>query len=376
MTDDLDYDGGIEFETGRQAVDDTDIPDWISLSGISAGAHSLYTKLKMHCNRRRGDAKAWPGTDVLAMMMGVSRGDKIAPYLRELVAIGAIGIRRERVPGRYVYTIHSLPEDGYAGPVSLEEWYARHKAEIAAGRAARKRDRDHRKAAQGAVVGKKPQVSPVTPKTGQQAKPPQTTLPVTPKTGSLETPKTGSLVTPETGEQVTPKTGSLLYVLEPPRNEPPPPAPSAPPAVGQEEEDTPAQEHPEAAQLLDQDVLTGAPPHGHPSGPLRARIVAGIAAALAAGWPRAQLAQELAGRWAGVGHVGALLDARVARLGPPPPRRAAPAQRPPQSCPVPECDSHHGGAGLIMVIGPGGEKADRCPSCYPRPAPAETLLPG
>lgn len=101
---------------------------WIALSGVSAGALSLYWMLAMHLNGVRGDRYVWPTTSVLAHMLGYSRGDKIKRFVDELVAIGALVVIA--VPDgdgpqkRNVYRLRRNPPPGYAGPTSLSGYYA------------------------------------------------------------------------------------------------------------------------------------------------------------------------------------------------------------------------------------------------------------
>lgn len=100
---------------------------WVALSGVSTGAMALYWMLAMHLNRTRGDRYVWPTTDILAHMLGYSRGDKIKRFVDELVAIGAI--RVISVPDlkgpqkRNVYRLRRNPPEGYAGLVSLGQFY-------------------------------------------------------------------------------------------------------------------------------------------------------------------------------------------------------------------------------------------------------------
>jgi hypothetical protein len=101
---------------------------WVALSGVSAGALALYWMLALHLNRTRGDRYVWPTTDILAHMLGYSRGDKIKRFVDELVDIGAI--RVISVPDlrgpqkRNVYRLRRTPPEGYTGLVSLKEFYA------------------------------------------------------------------------------------------------------------------------------------------------------------------------------------------------------------------------------------------------------------
>lgn len=100
---------------------------WVALSGVSPGALALYWMLAMHLNRTRGDRYVWPTTDILAHMLGYSRGDKIKRFVDELVAIGAV--RVISVPDlkgpqkRNVYRLRRNPPDGYVGVVSLGQFY-------------------------------------------------------------------------------------------------------------------------------------------------------------------------------------------------------------------------------------------------------------
>jgi len=101
---------------------------WVALSGVSAGALALYWMLALHLNRTRGDRYVWPTTDILAHMLGYSRGDKIKRFVDELIAIGAIrviSVPDVRGPQkRNVYRLRRTPPEGYTGLVSLKEFYA------------------------------------------------------------------------------------------------------------------------------------------------------------------------------------------------------------------------------------------------------------
>lgn len=99
----------------------TSKPEWVALSGVSPTAHSLYEKLMMHASRPDSES---PAADHLALLLGLSRGDKVRPYLDELVAIGAARVRRAGTAGRNVYTAYADPPAGYTGPLTLEDWYA------------------------------------------------------------------------------------------------------------------------------------------------------------------------------------------------------------------------------------------------------------
>lgn len=156
---------------------------------LHPAARTLYSILKMHANRDTAEAK--PSTETLAELMGVSRGDKVTPYLQALVRVGAIDIdvRRtgvNRMRKRNFYTVHESPPPGYTGYLSLAEYYAVRKG-----------------------------------KTAGQSGPPEKggsgpgatsddTTPEPPKRGGPETPKTGAPDNPKTGGPDTPKRGQEL----------------------------------------------------------------------------------------------------------------------------------------------------------------------
>lgn len=147
---------------------------WVALSGVSAGALALYWMLALHLNRTRGDRYVWPTTDILAHMLGYSRGDKIKRFVDELIAIGAI--RVISVPDlrgpqkRNVYRLRRTPPEGYTGLVSLKEFYAQ-------------LDEAYEQETAGD--------------------------PVSPQTGGHVAPRMGGDVAPETGGHVTPRAGAV-----------------------------------------------------------------------------------------------------------------------------------------------------------------------
>lgn len=147
---------------------------WVALSGVSAGALALYWMLALHLNRTRGDRYVWPTTDILAHMLGYSRGDKIKRFVDELVAIGAI--RVISVPDlrgpqkRNVYRLRRTPPEGYTGLVSLKEFYA-----------------ELDQAYEQETAGE----------------------PVSPQTGAHVGPQTGGDVAPEIGGHVGPRAGAV-----------------------------------------------------------------------------------------------------------------------------------------------------------------------
>lgn len=107
-------------------------PHWVSFT-FSAQANRLYDLYNAHVNRDRGDMVVWPTLDELAVMMGLSRNDKVSPYMRELEAGGAIEVETVTKTGgkgrRYVVTLKVHPPAGYSGPLQASDWYRAHKAD-------------------------------------------------------------------------------------------------------------------------------------------------------------------------------------------------------------------------------------------------------
>lgn len=221
----------VGLRTGRSAPTKTDIHDWVMYSGISPIAIALYVILRSHVNRERGDDLVWTSSLTLAVLLGdYSRGDKIKPYMDELVALKAIERERTGLHGRNQYLVHQLPPDGYTGPLNGKEWYARNKKDLEAKRAAEKVARDARRSKQKAQ--KNTRSSLVNPVSGEQAPTPS----VHPDSGEPVPLNRGEPVHPDSGRE--PRRG-----LEPAGNEPPPPAGSSGPppawAVEPEQEQIP-----------------------------------------------------------------------------------------------------------------------------------------
>ena len=143
-------------------------PHWITFR-FSAQANRLYDLYNAHVNRERGDRIVWPTLDDLASMMGLSRGDKVTPYMRELEDGGAIGVRTVTRTGgegrRYVVTVRVSPPEGYGGPLQSSDWHRAHRA--AKSRKATMRDR-----ARG-VTGNKSAAQEVPPLEGVYVPPPE-----------------------------------------------------------------------------------------------------------------------------------------------------------------------------------------------------------
>lgn len=335
----------VDIVAGREPPPHTQAPDWVALADIPAEAHSLHVKLKMHVNRDRGDSTCWPGTDSLAEMMGVSRGDKVTPWLQALERIGAINIIRGGANNRNTYVVHSMPPAGHTGPTTLKEWYQAKRDKLDAAKDAAAAKRATRRAS------KKRQAAPGYPENG----------------GTAVTPKTGEPVTPDRGAPVTPFSGREQDVREPDVKEQgfdlrsegqnPPPPPSArrrgPRHAKPEGERRPMEETAAPARAVLEllaELLAGVAPDRHPTGAKARALSAGIAEALGRGWDPKQLRSALGDPLDGARSVYAVLKSRIDGLGDPPapPATARPACT---SC------SH----GWIEV----GDKLLACPLCRP-----------
>ncbi|MFF4292181.1 hypothetical protein ACFY0N_00825 [Streptomyces vinaceus] len=101
-------------------------PHWVTFA-FSAQANRLYDLYNAHVNRDRGDLIVWPTLDDLALMMGLSRGDKVTPYMRELETGGAVDVETLTKTGgngrRYVITLKVHPPVGFTGPIQSSDWH-------------------------------------------------------------------------------------------------------------------------------------------------------------------------------------------------------------------------------------------------------------
>lgn len=308
-------DAEVEFE--EEPVTYTAIHDWVPLTpGLSDAAVRYYHVLRMHVNRSRGDNQVKATTLTLARMMGRSRGDKTAPWLAELVAIGAVKVTRRGIPARYVYKIEQEPPAGWEGPVNIRQWYEAHRDELVQARTEAKAKRDARRASKA----EKLQVEPSTPDIGVT----EAQTPVAPTSGLLAAPTSGL--------QETPTSGREPNVLEPNGFKPPPPTvEAAPPTSGQggggaDLEPTP--DHLDAART----VLAAVDAHsGRPTPPaaMLERLAVQLAVRLAAGWSSSDAIDHLAGSMVSARQTPyAIMKWRIENnlAGPPPPPRPAPRQ--------------------------------------------------
>lgn len=127
-----------------EAEDDIDfaqVGTWaIFALSLTPVARHLYTIMVAMINRKRGDDDVWPSLDLLAVWLGLSRGDKVTPYMDELIAAGAIDKRARRMNGlrsRNVYRVRRNPPEAWTGAKSLKEASAEAQ-QVVAGRKAAK----------------------------------------------------------------------------------------------------------------------------------------------------------------------------------------------------------------------------------------------
>lgn len=128
--DEAELDEQLEIVSGRRAPY-TQVGDWVLLSGVSPKAMALYWMLAMHVNNARaglGNTEVWPSLKTLAGWMKLGKPESVAPYIAELVKIGAIEKQSRRTASgmktRNRYTVHQSPPEGYQGLVSVTQYYA------------------------------------------------------------------------------------------------------------------------------------------------------------------------------------------------------------------------------------------------------------
>lgn len=140
----------VRIKQGRRAPY-TQLGDWVMLAPTGVVRHAakvLYWALSAHLTVRQDDdapaeLQVNPTLEMLAVMLGYSRRDKLLPYLDDLVALGAIEVDSELVVGegnrrRNTYTIHQSPPDEYEHHESLGEFYRTYRRIKAAERAVKK----------------------------------------------------------------------------------------------------------------------------------------------------------------------------------------------------------------------------------------------
>lgn len=124
---------GIEVRLGRRSrYSFTVMPDWVFFrSGLSANGLKVYIAIMMHVNKGRNDGLAWPTQKTLGLMTELHEDTVGRLINKELRPLGLLDVTTVRYGDnntrrRNVYTIHEVPEEGYEGPASKEEWRAMH----------------------------------------------------------------------------------------------------------------------------------------------------------------------------------------------------------------------------------------------------------
>lgn len=125
-------DDGIRY--GRRAPFFTPVPEWVLCAGLAPQSVALYALLLAHVNRKREDGRSFPGMAVLAEMLGYRKRQSVAPYLRELEALGAIEIHDVpcRTGHRHEYVINEMPAQAYAGQMSVNDFHDARQRRLAA----------------------------------------------------------------------------------------------------------------------------------------------------------------------------------------------------------------------------------------------------
>lgn len=291
----------------------TVVKDWVPAC-VSAPAGKLYHFYRMHLNHKRDDGLVWPTMETAAVYLGLSRGDKVTPYMDELEAVGAIDATRQgQEDGRYLVLVYEDPPDDFDGPVTLVEWYQVNRAELDRRREAAKTKRAARKV-KAAGPGD-------TPKTGDPADTPETGFPDTPPTGEPDTPSTGR-------EPIRTRTNTN-------RTTPPSSTPDGPDAhepAGHSEEEgslSPEDEHlTQARTILEEVQIDGLARRGRAvRGSRLDDLTQQVATRLAAGWPPADATDALRGPLDTVESVYGTLKWRIThQLAGNPPAPAEPRQ--------------------------------------------------
>ena len=216
----------------------TQIGLWLSFrSDLSPTARQLYVIMAgfvNHHRRTQGDTSAWPSLEMLAILLTLSRGDKVTPYMDELIWIGAVAKRTRHTQGgmrsRNIYGIRFNPPPGSGMAEGIDEILEPHRkvmretnskglAEYMSTRAkATKEEIKRRRAQAKASRTSKTQTCPTTPP-GQgfdQDNPYPPKQGYGPTSANEETPgqpvpPDSGVRTPENRGSVPPKTGVELY---------------------------------------------------------------------------------------------------------------------------------------------------------------------
>ncbi|MEU2380365.1 helix-turn-helix domain-containing protein [Streptomyces misionensis] len=137
--DDEPYDDGYGEDEGDQLVAEdwptvhTPVPVWVMLAGLSAKAFLMYCFLAEHINARIQNPNrriACPKQRAIAKVLGLADDRQVAPYRKELEALGAIRTEKYRYAGGmrqgYKYFVRYNPPAGYQGQMRLRDFYNAH----------------------------------------------------------------------------------------------------------------------------------------------------------------------------------------------------------------------------------------------------------
>lgn len=106
----------------------TQVPVWVLLSGVSGQAYKTYALLAEHINARQpGRRIACPKQKAIARVLGLKKPSHVAKYTGELEDLGAVRVEEYRYANGmrrgYRYHVRFNPPPGYAGLVSLSQFY-------------------------------------------------------------------------------------------------------------------------------------------------------------------------------------------------------------------------------------------------------------
>ena len=105
----------------------TQVGHWVAFrSDLSPTARHLYTVLATFVNQGRranGDTDVWPSLNLLAVTLGLSKGESVTPYVDELIQADIVVKRTHTIGGmnaRNTYAIRFNPPPGIATASSLK----------------------------------------------------------------------------------------------------------------------------------------------------------------------------------------------------------------------------------------------------------------
>lgn len=135
MTDLYEYAGADELVSNDWPVPFTMVPVWLLLAGCTAQAYRMYAFLAAHLQstqKKPGERIVCPKQTAIAHVMGLKNPRQVGAYGRELQRLGALQIQEYRYAGEmrrgYRYNLFFNPPAGFAGPMSLGDFYDEYKA--------------------------------------------------------------------------------------------------------------------------------------------------------------------------------------------------------------------------------------------------------